>query len=65
MAICSNIDESILNEFRDVVYQLSGLKQGDFKKSLEAAMIDYVVKYSSTNTKDIQKKFLYSIKTFS
>ena len=44
--ICSNIDENILDEFRDVIYQMSGLKQGNFKKSLEKAMINYVKKYS-------------------
>jgi len=44
--ICANINNKILEEFRAVIYEKSGLKKGDFKKFLEDAMLEYVSKYS-------------------
>ena len=44
--ISANIDEKILKEFRHVIFTSSGLKKGDFKKSLEAAMLDHIIKNS-------------------
>ena len=43
--INANIDDEILSKFRDVIYRRTGLKKGDFKKSLESAMVEYVLKY--------------------
>ena len=55
--INAKIDEQILREFRDVIYTRLGLKKGDFKKSLEDAMLDYILKYSkSDNAKDFAKR---------
>lgn len=47
--INAKIDEVILKEFRDVIYTRMGLKKGDFKKSLEDAMLDYILKYSKSD----------------
>ncbi len=44
----AKIDDVLLKEFRHVIYEKYGLKKGDFKKSLEAAMADYVIKYSKS-----------------
>ena len=55
--INAKIDEEILKEFRDVIYTRLGLRKGDFKKSLEDAMLDYIIKYSkSENAKEFAKK---------
>jgi len=35
--ITANLDDALLKEFRDVIYNKSGLRKGDFKKSLEEA----------------------------
>ena len=43
--ISANLDVNILREFRDVIYHTRGLKHGDFKKSLEEAMLEYIAKY--------------------
>ncbi len=47
--INAKIDEEVLKEFRHVIYTKLGLKKGDFKKSLEDAMLDYVIKYSKSD----------------
>ncbi len=55
--INAKIDEEILKEFRDVIYTRLGLKKGDFKKSLEEAMLDYIIRYSkSDGAKDFAKR---------
>ena len=55
--INAKIDEDILTEFRDVIYTKHGLKKGDFKKTLEDAMLEYIIKYSkSENAKDFAKR---------
>lgn len=55
--INAKIDETILTEFRDVIYTRMGLRKGDFKKSLEDAMLDYILKYSKNETaKDFAKR---------
>lgn len=55
--INAKIDEKILKEFRDVIYTRMGLKKGDFKKSLEDAMLDYILKYSkSPSAKEFAKR---------
>ncbi|AJM93200.1 MULTISPECIES: hypothetical protein [Nitrosopumilus] len=48
--INAKIDDEILQEFRHVIYEKYGLKKGDFKNALESAMVDYVLKYSKTDT---------------
>ena len=48
--ITANLDERLLKEFRDVIYNRSGLRKGDFKKSLEAAITEYITKYSNKNS---------------
>ena len=45
--INAKIDEEILKEFRDVIYTRMGLRKGDFKKSLEDAITEYITKYSN------------------
>ena len=45
--ITANLDENLLKAFRDVIYNQSGLKKGDFKKSLEEAIKEYITKYSN------------------
>ena len=52
--INAKINDDVLKEFRDVIYNRMGLKKGDFKKSLEDAMLDYILKYSKN---DEAKKF--------
>ena len=55
--INAKIDEDILKEFRDVIYTRMGLKKGDFKKTLEDAMLDYIIKYSkNAGAKDFAKR---------
>lgn len=54
--INATVDDKILHEFRDVIYRKKGLRKGDFQKSLEEAMLEYVIKYSkSEKTKDLAK----------
>lgn len=45
--ITANLDAKILKEFRDVIYNKSGLRKGDFKKSLEDAIQEYITKHSN------------------
>jgi len=47
--ITANLDDRLLKEFRDVIYNKSGLRKGDFKKSLEEAIKEYIAKYSNKN----------------
>lgn len=55
--INAKIDEEILKEFRDVIYTRMGLRKGDFKKSLEDAMLDYIIKYTKNDgVKDFAKR---------
>lgn len=46
--INTKLDDTILTQFRDTIYHKTGLKRGDFKKSLEVAMIDYIINYSNS-----------------
>lgn len=48
--INAKINEDVLKEFRDVIYTRMGLRKGDFKKSLEDAMLDYIIKYSKNDS---------------
>ena len=48
--ITANLDDRLLKEFRDVIYNKSGLKKGDFKNSLEEAIKEYITKYSGKNS---------------
>jgi len=48
--ITANLDDRLIKEFRDVIYNRSGLRKGDFKKSLEAAIEEYITKYSNKNS---------------
>ena len=43
--ITANLDDRLLKEFRDVIYNKSGLRKGDFKKSLEDAIKEYIVRH--------------------
>ena len=55
--ITANLDDRLLKEFRDVIYNRSGLRKGDFKKSLIDAMLDYIIRYSkSDGAKDFAKR---------
>jgi len=45
--ITANLDEKLIKEFRDVIYNKSGLRKGDFKNSLEEAIKEYITKYSN------------------
>ena len=55
--ITANLDDGLIKEFRDVIYNKSGLRKGDFKKSLEEAMLDYIIRYSkSDGAKDFAKR---------
>lgn len=55
--INAKVDEEILKEFRDVIYTRMGLRKGDFKKSIEEAMLDYILKYSrSESAKDFARR---------
>ena len=55
--ITANLDDRLLKEFRDVIYNRSGLRKGDFKKSLVEAMLDYIIRYSKSNgAKDFAKR---------
>lgn len=55
--INSDVDDEIVQEFRGVIYTMSGLKKGDFKKSLEDALLDYVLRHSkSSSTKDFVRR---------
>ena len=47
--INANIDDYLLKEFRHIIYKKYGLKKGDFKQALEAAISDYVIKYSKSD----------------
>lgn len=44
--INAKIDDTLVGQFRHVVYTKYGLRKGDFKKALEEAMLDYVRKYN-------------------
>jgi len=46
--INAKIDDVVLKEFRDVIYNKRGLKKGDFTITLEEAMLDYIVKYTKS-----------------
>ena len=45
--ITANLDDRLLKEFRDVIYHKSGLRKGDFKRSLEEAIKEYITKYAT------------------
>ena len=47
--INAKINDTLLKEFRHIIYEKYGLKKGDFKQALEAAMADYVIKYSKSD----------------
>ena len=55
--ITANLDDGLIKEFRDVIYNRSGLRKGDFKNSLEEAMFNYIIRYSkSDGAKDFAKR---------
>ena len=55
--INAKIDDRILKEFRDVIFTRTGLKKGDFKNTLEDAIIEYVKKHNkSYNAKSYAKR---------
>lgn len=57
--INAKIDDQIVKEFRDVIYAKRGLKKGDFKDTLEDAMLEYILKYSKN---DEAKNFVKEIR---
>jgi len=58
----AKIEDKILEEFRDVIYNRKGLKKGDFKDSLEEAMIDYILKHSkSESAREFAKRYKESM----
>ena len=52
------IDSDIAEKFRDTIYQNGGQKRGEITKSLEKAMLDYIIQYSESS----QRKASGSIK---
>ena len=63
--INAKIDDHIIDEFRDVIYKKKGLKKGDFKESLEEAMLDYITRYSKTESaKQFVKHYKETKKAF-
>jgi len=46
--INAKIDDEIIREFREVIFKKSGLKKGDFKNTLEEAILDYVKKHNKS-----------------
>ena len=49
--INAKVDDTLVKEFRHVIYERHGLKKGDFKNALEEAIIDYIRKYSENASK--------------
>ena len=45
--IAVNVDEELLEHFREVIYHKHGLKRGDLKRAIEEVMQDYIRKYRS------------------
>lgn len=55
--IAVDIDKEILARFRETIYHKTGLKKGDFKTTIEYAMLDYILRYSkSKNSLDFVKR---------
>ncbi len=54
--INAKIDDKLVKEFRHVIYNMHGLKKGDFKNALEEAMLDYIRKYSKQNRAAIEEE---------
>ena len=48
--ITAKIDDEVLNGFRDIIYKKMGLRKGDFRNTLEEAMLDYIEKYSDSES---------------
>ena len=48
--INAKIDDNLVKEFRQVIYERHGLRKGDLKNALEEAMLDYIRKYSDQKT---------------
>ena len=57
--INANIDNELLKQFRDVIYRRRGLRKGDFKDSVEEVMLDFIIKYSNS---DSAKEFAVRVK---
>lgn len=54
--INAKIDDSLLKEFRHVIYKRYGLRKGDLKNALEEAIIDYIRKYSAEKVSGNRKE---------
>ena len=48
--INAKIDDEVLLKFRDVIYRRTGLRKGDFRNTLEEAMLEYIEKYSESDS---------------
>jgi hypothetical protein len=48
--INAKIDDDLVKEFRQVIYERHGLRKGDLKNALQEAMLDYIRKYSDQKT---------------
>ena len=48
--ITAKIDDEVLNGFRDIIYKKMGLRKGDFRNTLEEAMLEYIEKYSESDS---------------
>ena len=44
--INADVNDDIVKEFRNTIYDKSGLKRGDFQKSLQEAMQNYIIQNS-------------------
>jgi len=54
--INAKVDDSLVKEFRHVIYERHGLKKGDFKNALEEAMLDYIRKHAAEKTAGSRKE---------
>ena len=59
----TNVDDDIVQEFRNTIYDKSGLKRGDFQKALQEAIQDYTTKHSgSSQIRELPKLLEHKLK---
>ena len=44
--INTKIDDTLFDDFREIIYYKYGLRKGDFKKAIEEALQDYIKKHA-------------------
>lgn len=60
LQITVNLDDKLLDIFRETIYYRTGLRRGDFKTAIEDAMLDYILKH--TNSDSSSRQFAKNIK---